>query len=104
MPPTDAPDLLALLDRYERPLVRYAQSIVGDLDSARDVVQDVFIRWVRREESAKPPAEAGQTASKTATRRRMSRQPFRPTPKPGFSRSRATARSTISANTAASFP
>ena len=44
MPPTDAPDLLALLDRYERPLVRYACSIVGDLDSARDVVQETFIK------------------------------------------------------------
>ncbi len=40
----DAPDLLALLDRYERPLVRYACSIVGDLDSARDVVQETFIK------------------------------------------------------------
>lgn len=44
MPP-DAPDLPALLDRYERPLVRYAQSIVGDLESARDVVQETFIQW-----------------------------------------------------------
>ena len=35
MPPTDPPDLIALLDRYERPLIRYACSIVGDLDSAR---------------------------------------------------------------------
>ena len=52
MPPTDAPDLIALLDRYERPLIRYACSIVGDLDSARDVVQDVFIRWVREGEKS----------------------------------------------------
>ncbi|MEA3208956.1 MAG: hypothetical protein QOE70_2013 [Chthoniobacter sp.] len=43
----DAPDLNALLDRYERPLVRYAQSIVGDVDSARDVVQEVFIKFAR---------------------------------------------------------
>lgn len=47
MPIPDAPDLPALLDRYERPLVRYAQSIVGDLDSARDVVQEVFIKLAR---------------------------------------------------------
>ena len=52
MPPTDAPDLIALLDRYERPLIRYAQSIVGELDAARDVVQDVFIRWVREGEKS----------------------------------------------------
>lgn len=49
MPP-DAPELTALLDRYERPLVRYAQSILGDLEAARDVVQETFIRWVRRGE------------------------------------------------------
>lgn len=48
MPIPDAPaDITALLDRYERPLVRYAQSIVGDVDSARDVVQEVFIKLVR---------------------------------------------------------
>jgi len=28
----DAPHLAALLDRYERPLVRYALSIIGDLE------------------------------------------------------------------------
>ena len=37
-------DITALLDRYERPLIRYACSIVGDLDSARDVVQEAFIK------------------------------------------------------------
>lgn len=33
------------LDRYERPLVRYAHSLVGQLDDARDIVQDVFIKY-----------------------------------------------------------
>lgn len=47
MTPPPATDLRGLLDRYERPLIRYAQSIVGDLESARDVVQDTFIRYVR---------------------------------------------------------
>jgi RNA polymerase sigma-70 factor (ECF subfamily) len=32
------------LDRYERPLIRYALNIVGQLDDARDVVQDVFVK------------------------------------------------------------
>lgn len=32
------------LQRYERPLIRYAQSLVGQLDDARDIVQDVFLR------------------------------------------------------------
>lgn len=48
MTPLPASDIRGLLDRYERPLVRYAQSIVGDLESARDVVQDTFIRYVRK--------------------------------------------------------
>src|SRR6185436_16456483 len=43
----DTSDFPALLARYERPLVRYAQSIVGDVNSARDVVQDVFIKLAR---------------------------------------------------------
>ena len=32
------------VDRYERPLVRYAERLLGDLELARDVVQDTFIR------------------------------------------------------------
>ncbi len=36
--------LRAAVDRYERPLVRYAARLTGDADRARDVVQDVFIR------------------------------------------------------------
>ena len=42
----DDSDLSALLDRYERPLVRYAQSILGDLEAARDVAQETFIKLV----------------------------------------------------------
>ena len=45
MPP-DSDELRLLLDRYERPLVRYAQSILGDLEAARDVVQETSIKWV----------------------------------------------------------
>jgi RNA polymerase sigma factor (sigma-70 family) len=44
MPP-DLSDLCAILDRYERPLIRYALSIVGDLEAARDIVQETFIAW-----------------------------------------------------------
>lgn len=33
-----------VVDRYEGPLVRYALRITGDLEAARDVVQDVFLR------------------------------------------------------------
>ena len=49
MPTPDATALSALLDRYERPLVRYVQSITGDVESARDVVQETFIKLARGE-------------------------------------------------------
>jgi RNA polymerase sigma-70 factor (ECF subfamily) len=32
------------LDRFERPLLRYACRFTGDLESARDVVQDTFLK------------------------------------------------------------
>lgn len=32
------------LNRYERPLLRYAHSLTQDAEEARDVVQDVFIK------------------------------------------------------------
>ena len=58
MPSTvDASELPALLDRYERPLVRYAWSILGDLEAARDVVQETFIRFCRSDLGEGPRAE-----------------------------------------------
>ena len=47
MTPLPALEIVSLMNRYERPLVRYAQSIMGELDAARDVVQDTFIKYVR---------------------------------------------------------
>lgn len=51
MTPTDttrmsAPTLAfsTLLDRYQRPLVRYALSFTPNLEDARDIVQDTFIK------------------------------------------------------------
>ena len=32
------------LERYEKPLIRYACRLTGDLETARDVVQDAFLR------------------------------------------------------------
>lgn len=32
------------LSRYERPLLRYARSFTHDLESARDIVQEVFLK------------------------------------------------------------
>ncbi len=34
----------SVLDHYEGPLTRYARRITGDLETARDVVQDTFLR------------------------------------------------------------
>jgi RNA polymerase sigma-70 factor (ECF subfamily) len=48
----DEPDLMSdthdlfleTLRRYERPLIRYAHGYTGDLEDARDIVQDVFVK------------------------------------------------------------
>ena len=37
------------LDRHEVSLIRYALSILGDLDRARDVVQDTFLRLCKQQ-------------------------------------------------------
>ena len=39
----------AVVADYERPLVRYAERLLGDLDRARDVVQDVFLRCLQQD-------------------------------------------------------
>jgi len=42
---SDSHDLfLETLRRYERPLIRYAHGYTGDLEDARDIVQDVFVK------------------------------------------------------------
>ena len=43
-PHPDHAFLLAALERFERPLIRYALGIVGEINQARDVVQEVFIK------------------------------------------------------------
>jgi RNA polymerase sigma factor (sigma-70 family) len=39
------------LRQYEGPLIRYAAQITGDLDRARDVVQDTFVRLCAEDQS-----------------------------------------------------
>jgi RNA polymerase sigma-70 factor (ECF subfamily) len=39
----------AALDRHEGPLTRYATWLLGDLESARDVVQETFLRLCRED-------------------------------------------------------
>lgn len=37
------------LERYERPLISYARAITGDLESARDAVQETFLRLSKQD-------------------------------------------------------
>ena len=46
MSPEEIIDLA--LERYERPLIGYARSITGDPESARDAVQETFLRLSRQ--------------------------------------------------------
>ena len=43
------------LERYERPLISYAKAITGDAESARDAVQETFLRLSRQDISALEP-------------------------------------------------
>ena len=45
----DSEWIVAALDRYERPLIRYAKWLLGDLETARDVVQETFLRLCRED-------------------------------------------------------
>jgi RNA polymerase sigma-70 factor (ECF subfamily) len=38
------------LERYERPLLQYAMSIVGEIERARDIVQETFMRLHKQEQ------------------------------------------------------
>ena len=38
------------LERYERPLLQYSMSIVGEIERARDVVQETFMRLHNQEQ------------------------------------------------------
>ena len=40
------------LERFERPLLQYAQSILQDIDRARDTVQETFMRMHKQEQAA----------------------------------------------------
>ena len=40
------------LERYERPLIQYAMSIVGEVERARDTVQETFMRLHNQEQEA----------------------------------------------------
>ena len=48
-PLTKADWIRGALERYERPLIRYATGITGNIEQARDVVQDTFLRLCEAE-------------------------------------------------------
>ena len=48
---TKAEWVQAALRQYEGPLIRYATQITGDIERARDVVQDTFVRLCAEEPS-----------------------------------------------------
>jgi RNA polymerase sigma-70 factor (ECF subfamily) len=48
-PADDAQPIASALSRYEGPLLRYASRLLGDVDRARDVVQDTFLRLCRED-------------------------------------------------------
>jgi RNA polymerase sigma factor (sigma-70 family) len=52
---TDATWIRAALDRFERPLVLHARKVTGDLEQARDAVQETFLRLVRERREAVEP-------------------------------------------------
>lgn len=41
------PTAAALLERFERPLLAFARHLAGDAESARDAVQDTFLRYFK---------------------------------------------------------
>ena len=45
----------AAIEQYEAPLLRYAQHFVFDLELARDVVQDTFLKLCKQSESEMRP-------------------------------------------------
>lgn len=45
--PHDLDWIVDALDKYQGPLIRYAQRFTGDLEQAHDVVQDAFLRLCR---------------------------------------------------------
>jgi RNA polymerase sigma-70 factor (ECF subfamily) len=54
-PTVDAPWIRSVVAQYERPLTLYATKIVGDLERARDVVQEAFLKLCRQERAKVEP-------------------------------------------------
>ena len=69
-----------VVDRFEGPLVRYAKSITGDTERARDVVQEAFLRLHR--EFTLSASRNGQTMNGRAPSPRHGDSPAETRPSP----------------------
>lgn len=52
--------ITAALDTYERPLIRYATWILRDLETAREVVQETFLRLCKEQDPSRVSGHLGQ--------------------------------------------
>lgn len=68
IPTVDTHFVIAALERYERPLTSYVYRLLGNLEAARDVVQDAFLKLCdqRRDEIEKRVAEWLYTVCRNA--------------------------------------
>ncbi len=57
--PTRSDKVLAALEEYELPLVRYALQFLGDEASARDTVQYAFLKLLASQDLLASPRRAG---------------------------------------------
>lgn len=77
--PIDAPDRAMLYARHYVALVRLAVQLVDDLETAEDVVQDVFAAWPANSSPAEPQRylrSAVVNRSRSALRRRKTVRAF----------------------------
>lgn len=51
-PPADPDWIRQVLQRHERPLILYASRLLGDVERARDVVQEAFLRLCNQDREA----------------------------------------------------
>src|SRR5471032_2026108 len=49
--------ILAIVRRYERPLVAYVRGLLGDAERSRDVVQDAFLKLCKLSERRRKALE-----------------------------------------------
>lgn len=61
--PDDELSLIAIVDRYQGPLLAYAFGMLRDRAGAEDAVQETFLKLCHHHQTAGPAALAGRTAA-----------------------------------------